>query len=244
MRCSGSKTHFGVGTLGRPKRADVAGSIYHMLNRANRRDTMFLKESDFEAFERVLTEAVARHQIDLFCFCIMPNHWHLCVRPQVDGEMSRFTQWLTLTHTQRFNVHYQTVGQGHLYQGRYKSFPVQDDEHFLTVCRYVERNAFAADLCDSPDDWRFGSLYRWQHGTAKEKSLLAAWPIPRHRDWIRCVTMALSDQEINRLHWSKARGCPFGEQGWVESTARRFDLEMTMRPRGRPRKFPNTDQTA
>jgi putative transposase len=229
--------------MGRPKRADETGCIYHMLNRANRRDKLFFKDADYEAFERVLTEAVARHQLDLFCFCIMPNHWHLCVRPRVDGEMSRFAQWLTLTHTQRYNAHYDTVGYGHLYQGRYKSFPVQDDEHFLTVCRYVERNALAAQLCETPDAWRFGSLHRWKHGTAKEKSLLTTWPIPRHRDWIGCVTMALTDKEIQRLHWSKTRGCPFGEETWVESVARRFDLEMTMRPRGRPRKFPNPQKT-
>jgi len=55
---------------------------------------------------------------------------------------------------------------------------VQSDEHFLTVCRYVERNAFIADLYDSPDTWRYGSLYRWKHGTTKEKSLLSVWPIP------------------------------------------------------------------
>ena len=81
-----------------------------MLNRGNRRDKLFFKDADYEAFERVLTEAVARHQLDLFCFCVLPNHWHLCVRPRVDGEMSRFAQWLTLTHTQRYNAHYETVG--------------------------------------------------------------------------------------------------------------------------------------
>ncbi len=63
----------------------------------------------------------------------MPNHWHLVVSPEVDGEMSRFGQWLGLTHTQHYNAHYQTTGEGHLYQGRYKSFPVQSDAHFLSV---------------------------------------------------------------------------------------------------------------
>ena len=134
--------------MGRAKRADEAGAIYHMLNRANRRATIFHKDADYEAFEQIIAEALDRVQLKLFAFCLMPNHWHLVVSPQVDGEMSRFGQWLTLTHTQRYNAHYQTTGEGHLYQGRYKSFPVQSDEHFLSVCRYVERNAFAADLCE------------------------------------------------------------------------------------------------
>ena len=86
----------------------------------------------------------------------------------------RFTGWLTLTHTQRWHAHRQSTGSGHVYQGRFKSFPVQDDDHFCTVSRYVERNALRANLVERAEDWRCGSLYRWKLGTAKEKSLLAA----------------------------------------------------------------------
>ena len=97
--------------------------------------------------------------------------------------MGRFGQWLGLTHTQRYNAHYHTTGEGHLYQGRYKSFPIQSDGHFLSVCRYVERNAYSADLCAAPDLWHYGSLYCWRHGTQKEKALLTKWPIPCAR-WL------------------------------------------------------------
>ena len=225
--------------MGRAPRVDVAGHLYHVLNRANHRSKIFKKEADYEAFERVLAEAVERNSADLFSYCLMPNHWHLVLRPCRDGGMSQFCQWLTLTHTQRYNVHYRMTGQGHLYQGRYKSFPIQDDEHFLTVSRYVERNAFTAELCESPESWRWGSLYRWKAGTAKEKSLLTSWPIKRRPDWCRWVTMALSDRELKRLEWSVERGAPFGDETWNESIARRYNLEMTMRPRGRPKKLTN-----
>ena len=127
----------------------------------------------------------------------MPNHWHLCIRPAVDGEMSRFAQWVGLTHTQRYNAHYGTTGQGHLYQGRYKSFPIQDDEHFLTVCRYVERNAYTAELCAAPDQWRFGSLHRWKYGATAEKKLLSGWPIPRSSHWVDKVAMALEEEKVS-----------------------------------------------
>ena len=125
-----------------------------MLNRAHRRATIFREEADYEAFECVLTEALERMDLKLFSYCLMPSHWDLRVSPQVDGEMSRFGQWLGLTHTQRYNAHYQTAGEGHLYQGRYKSFPVQSDEHLLSVCRYVERNAYTADVTFSEDQSR------------------------------------------------------------------------------------------
>ena len=226
--------------MGRPRRSDEAGVIYHMLNRVNRRATIFHKDDDYDAFERILVDALDRSpKLELFSYCLMPNHWHLVVRPTKHGEMSRFAQWLSLTHTQRYNAHYDTTGQGHLYQGRYKSFPVQDDEHFLSVCRYVERNAFTAELCESPDDWKYGSLYRWRHGAPKEKSLLSKWPISRRPNWVRWVSEPLTPKEQKRLQWSIQRGAPFGEETWVESTARKLDLESTMRPRGRPKKAPN-----
>lgn len=223
--------------MGRAKRADAAGAIYHMLNRANRRVKIFEKLADYEAFERILVDAVAKYKIKLFSFCILPNHWHMVVSPQVNGEMSRFAQWLTLTHTQRYHAHHHSAGEGHLYQGRFKSFPVQDDDHFLTVNRYVERNAFSANLCSSPELWRFGSLWRWKHGSVAEKSLLAPWPIPRRSGWIDWVRTALSQKELERLQWCMQRGAPFGEETWVEAIARKFDLESTLRPRGRPKKL-------
>ena len=225
--------------MGRSKRADEAGAIYHMLNRANRRATIFSKNADFEAFERILAEALSLVPIRLFAYCLMPNHWHLVVSPNVDGEMSRFAQWLGLTHTQRYNAHYETTGEGHLYQGRYKSFPVQSDEHFLSLCRYVERNAYTANLCESPERWRYGSLWRWRHGSVSEKSMLSPWPIPRRPGWIEQVREPLSEKEQKQLQWCIKRGAPFGDETWVESTARRLDLESTLRPRGRPKKFPN-----
>ncbi|MDZ4852716.1 MAG: transposase [Pirellulaceae bacterium] len=221
--------------MGRPKRADEARCTYHMLNRANLRVEIFHKAEDYEAFERLIEEALDLFDVSLFSYCLMPNHWHFVVRPNVDGEMGRFAQWIGLTHTQRYHAHYHSVGMGHLYQGRYKSFPVQNDEHFLTLCRYVERNAFSAKLCREPDQWRYGSLSRWLHGTQANRNILEPWPIARRAKWVR---MDFSDSERAQIQWSMARGVPFGNETWVESMARRCGLESTMRPRGRPKKAP------
>lgn len=226
--------------MGRPVRADEARGIYHMLNRGNRRERIFHKQEDFEAFERIMAEALERSRIKLFAYCLLPNHWHMVVSPEVDGEMGRFGQWLGLTHTQRYHAHYHTTGEGHLYQGRFKSFPVQDDHHFHAVCRYVERNAYTAELCDCPDAWRFGSLWRWAHGTAKDKSLLATWPLPRRPKWIDFVAAAITDQERQAIQRSIQRGVPFGDDNWVSKTVQRFGLQSTLRSRGRPRRLPKS----
>ena len=225
--------------MGRPKRAADGGLIYHVLNRSNARMTIFAQEGDYEAFERVLEEAVARTQTRLLAYCVMPNHWHLVLWPREDGELSKFTGWLTLTHTQRWHAHRGTTGSGHVYQGRFKSFPVQDDEHFYTVCRYVERNALRANLVERAEEWKWGSLYRWKCGTAKEKSLLSAWPLARRPGWVDHVNAVQSEAELAAVRRSVNRGRPFGETTWLDDVVPRLALETTLRPQGRPKKTVN-----
>jgi putative transposase len=155
--------------MGRAKRADDGGMVFHVLNRANARATIFEKPEDYLAFERVLQEALDRVEMRVLSYCLMPNHWHLVLWPRRDGDLSKFMGWLTLTHTQRWHAHHHTVGTGHLYQGRFKSFPVQ------------------------------------------------------------------SDAELAALRRSVNRGSPFGESGWTKRIVKRLGLEVTIRPRGRPK---------
>ncbi|MDV6034428.1 MAG: hypothetical protein F9B45_30915 [Phycisphaera sp. RhM] len=219
----------------RAPRADEAGGLYHALNRGNLRAEIFHKDADYAAFEKILGEALAIHQVELFAYQLMPNHYHLVVRPLVDGEMSRFMGWVGGTHTMRYHAHYQTGGMGHVYQQRYKSFPIQDDDHFLVVCRYVERNACRAGLVDRAERWRWGSLWRWHFKRDSNPPLLSSWPISRSPRWVDRVNEALSEKELGAVRRCAQRGAPLGDEGWVESIARRLNLESTMRPRGRPR---------
>jgi putative transposase len=225
--------------MGRPKRAADGGLIYHVLNRANARMTIFEKEGDYKAFEKILRQAVLRTGTELMAWCLLPNHWHLVVRPHADGELSRFVGWLSLTHTQRWHAHRHSTGSGHVYQGRFKSFPVQDEEYFLTVCRYVERNALRANLVQRAEDWRWSSLWRWSQGTTAEKELLSAWPVRRAANWIEYVNVPQSEAELTALRRCVNRGSPFGDQPWTEQIVTRLSLESTLRPQGRPRKHIN-----
>jgi putative transposase len=222
--------------MSRALRTAAGGMVYHVLNRANARLPLFGKVGDYAAFERVLGEARDYCDVPLLAYCVMPNHWHLIVQPRCDGDLSRFVGWLTLTHTQRWHSHHHTIGLGHLYQGRFKSFPVQDDDHLLTVCRYVERNPLRAGLVSRAEDWRWGSLWRREYGDAEARTLLADWPVPRPRGWLSFVNTAQSLEEEEALKCSIRRGSPFGVETWVKDTAQRLGLEMTLRPRGRPKK--------
>jgi putative transposase len=184
----------------------------------------------------VLLEAVERTHTRLLAYCVMPNHWHLLVWPRHEGELSQFVGWLTLTHTQRWHAHRKSTGSGHVYQGRFKSFPVQDDAHFYTVARYVERNALRAKLVRRAEQWRWGSLFRWQRGAAEDEKLLAAWPLPRRPGWAEHVNLPQTESELKGLRRSVQRGCPFGDESWSDQIVRRLALESTIRPRGRPSK--------
>jgi putative transposase len=221
-----------------PRRPRIAtgGLVYHVLNRRVGRQALFEKESDYATFERILEEAITRGGIRLSAYCLMPNHWHLLLWPRDDEQLSETMRWLTVTHTQRWHARHRTAGSGPLYQGRFKSFPVQSDEHFLTVVRYVERNALRASLVRRAENWRWGSLWRQYKGDAKARAVLSEWPVPRPRNWLEHVNRADTPQELEALRRSVQRGQPFGAEAWQTRTAKRLSLESTLRPRGRPKK--------
>jgi putative transposase len=220
-----------------PRQARVApgGIVYHALNRAVARLPLFQKDGDYEAFERVIAEAVEKHPIRILGYCLMPNHWHFLLWPDADGQLTDFLRWLTHTHTMRWHTHYHTAGTGHLYQGRFKSFPVESDEHYLTVLRYVERNALRANLVERAEDWRWGSLWRRQHESATPRFALSDGPLPLPSRWISRVNAPQSEREVEALRRAVARGCPFGSPTWQTRTAARLGMESTLRPQGRPR---------
>ena len=149
---------------GRKAPGGMGGMIFHCLNRGVGRQTLFPKPEHFTAFERVVAHSLGSVPVRLLAYCLMPNHWHLLLWPSGDGQPGRFMHDLTVTHTRRHQEHYRQVGHGHLYQGRFRSFPVQADPHFLVAARYVERNAMRAGLVGRAEDWPWSSLWRRSQG--------------------------------------------------------------------------------
>ena len=210
--------------------------MYHVLNRSNGRVRIFEGDSDYKAFEQVMVEACARIPMRILSYCVMPNHWHMVLWPKADGDLSRFIAWLSLTHTQRWHAHRHSAGSGHLYQGRFKSFVMEENEHLLTVCRYVERNALRAKLVDRAEDWRWCSLWHREFGDSNVTGLLSDWPMRPPENWLAIVNRPETDQELDGLRNSVNRGQPYGSDSWLERIVRQLGLSSTMRPRGRPRR--------
>ena len=223
----------------RTGRAAPGGKIYHVLNRGNGRSRLFRKEQDYAAFEGLLFDEVAAAVpgVRILAWCLMPNHWHLVLWPRADGQLSNFMLRLTTAHVRRHHAHYHASAGGHLYQGRFKSFPVQDDHHFLVLCRYVEANPLRANLVGDAARWRWGSLWASGHAAAAAAHHRPApWPVPRPDDWAAVVNAALPTEQAERVQASMRRGRPFGSDAWVKRTAAQMGLQFTLRDRGRPRK--------
>lgn len=220
----------------RPLRTAPGGFVYHVLNRANGKRRIFEHDRDYQAFERVLAEVQERVPMRILAWCVMPNHWHLLLWPRHDGDLSNYMRLVTLTHTQRRHAYCASRGTGHLYQGRFKSFVVQSDAHFLTVSRYVEANALSGNLVRRAEDWRWGSLWRVSKGNVEDPPQIHPWPVTRPGDWLAYVNQAIKPAESDALRRCAQHGRPYGEALWVERTAGQLGLKCTLRPRGRPPK--------
>jgi len=215
----------------RSARADVGGYCYHVINRGNGRAQVFHKDEDYAAFVRLLRAGCARFPTRLLAYCLMPNHFHLVLWPRQGGELGAWMQWLLTTHVRRYHKHYHS--SGHVWQGRFKAFPVQEDEHLLTVLRYVERNPLRAALVDQAELWPWSSLRYWLD--PGKLPFLDAGPVARPKNWLELVHEPATEAELARLRQSVARGQPFGGETWVQDTAKTLGLETTLRPPGRPR---------
>lgn len=182
----------------RANRITLGGYVYHVLNRANGRLRIFKKHGDFLAFEQILAEGIERFGMRICGYCIMSNHWHLLLWPEQDGELANFMRWITLTHTQRYHAAHGTTGMGHLYQGRYKSFPVQDESYYLTVMRYIESNPIRADIVTKAEEWPWSS-FAVRHGS-DSLFCLSDGPISLPSNWSRLVHEHIAQEKLEQLN--------------------------------------------
>jgi putative transposase len=215
-------------------RQAAGGLVYHVLNRANGRLRLFKKDEDFIAFERVLLEAHERVPIRILDWCLMSNHWHFVLWPERDGQLTQFLRWMTLTHAQRWKHAHNAVGHGHLYQGRFKSFPIEQDAHLLTVLRYVERNPVRAKLVERAEQWRWGSCGVRLDPKHALHPLLAKWPVDRPRRWLDIVNQPQAADEAAAVKKHLERNRPYGQPAWTQRMAATLGLEQSLHPRGRP----------
>ena len=196
----------------RPLRAIVANYCYHVLNRANRRAEVFHEPADYGAFIALMTKAQEHEELPILAACLMPNHFHLVVRPTRAKSISRWVHWLCTTHVNHYHSKYGTSGR--IWQGPYKACLVQTDQHLLTVMRYVERNALTAKIVRRAEDWPWSSL-RWRNGATCTLTLTHA-PIDLPSYWLEFVNQPQTAAELEAIRECVNNQRPFGDPEWVE----------------------------
>ncbi len=218
--------------MARRRRVAPGGFVYHVVNRAAGRLDLFESSSDFAAFEHLLRDVLTRTGMRILAYCLMRNHWHLLLWPVADGDLITFMHRLTATHARRWVLAHDAVGRGAVYQSRFKSIPVQTNQHLLTVWRYVERNPLRSNLVRSAQDWDWSSLSRTRDH--RKGPALCASPIDRPSSWVEFVNTPHTNAEIAAIRGAIDSGEPVGDQEW--STGAREAIGW--RRQGRPKKGP------
>jgi putative transposase len=221
----------------RSARLLVGGGCYHVMNRGNNRSAVFSSPGEYSAFVGLLRAAQERVRLDLLAVCLMPNHFHLVVTPRQSADIGLWMHWLLTTHSHRYHLRHGTSGR--VWQGRYKAFPIERDQHLLTAMRYVERNALRAGLVARAEDWQWSSV-AWRRAADQREELLAVPPVALPRNWMAVVNSPQTSVEVEALRACVNRQRPYGAETWVEAAPECVGLRRSGRPAGRPRKIPST----
>jgi putative transposase len=216
----------------RRSRTSTGQFIFHVLNRAVQGVTLFERPADYELFLGILEQAVRRFQVRLLAFAIMPNHWHLVLWPRDDDSLSAFMKWLTATHAMQWRATRGTQGRGAVYQGRFKAIAVQDDAHFLRLCRYVERNSPRARLVARAEDWPWSSAA--PTASLPGRPILSPWPVRKPDDWSALLNVPESSRSLQTVRAAIRAGRHFGSASWRLRTAATLKWRSGLTQRGKP----------
>jgi putative transposase len=214
--------------------------IYYPLKRANFRSQLFKKAAHYQDFLAIVEESLNFLPMHILAYRLMPNHWHMVLYPRTDGDLSKFLQRITLTHTQRYHSKTRTAGYGHVYQGRYKSLPAESDRPFQV--RYVESNAPRAGLVKKAEDWPWSSVHARLYGNEKQKKILSPWPMTEPSDYLKWLNRPQGKEGIENIRYAIKRSRAQGSEKWVSKGVGQLGSKNPVRNRGRPKKIERTNR--
>jgi putative transposase len=178
----------------RPHRVFPVDSVLHVVNRGNDRRTLFSNSVEYAMFRELLDDSRSRLNVPLLAFVLMPNHWHLVLQPHQPAELSRFLHRVTGIHAKRTRRASDTVGEGHVYQGRYHSVLLETPRRFINAIRYVEANPLRAGLVPRAELWPWSSL----NERMRDAGTLDDGPVvlPRDETWLEQVNATIAGKPL------------------------------------------------
>lgn len=149
-------------------------SVLHVVNRGNERRALFHGPDAYDDFLYLAERTLRQVPLRVLAYALMPNHWHFVVWPANTAELSQFMHRVTAAHAARIRYQTDTIGLGHVYQNRFRAFPIEQDDRYVQTVRYVEANPLRARLVDRAEMWRWSSLYE----RVTRPRLIVDGPIP------------------------------------------------------------------
>jgi putative transposase len=223
-----------MGTMPRSSRVVIPGVAHHVTQRGNRRMQTFFCDADYDAYRTWVAEGCKAAGVDILSYCLMPNHVHFIVVPShadalrfaLAGAHRRYT--CMINQRQRW--------QGHLWQERFHSFPM-DDDHLLAAVRYVELNPVRAKLVTTPDEWKWSSaVARIQGRSDGVVQLRLSEPLNKIACWSRYLSTPPDGETGGTIGRHSQSGKPLGSEPFIARLEGQTGRTLKAKPRGRPAK--------
>ncbi len=211
----------------------VIGYPHHVTQRGSRRQLTFFDDADYATYIELLTEMKRRTGVEIWAYCLMPNHVHFVAVPPKQNSFARL--FGTTHHRYARQINKAHGWQGHLWQERFHSF-VMDERHLIATVRYVELNPVRAGLCVQAHDWRWSSVHA-HLGDAADDLVSVAPMRELIPDW-RCFLAAGDDVELDTLRQHTSTGYPAGDKDFIAKLEASTGRRLRSKKRGRPKKDP------
>ena len=215
--------------MARIARIVIPGCPHHVTQRGNRRQKTFFRESDYQLYVYLMSEFCRKAKTEVWAYCLMPNHVHFVMVPRTENGLRDAIGEAHRRYTIKINS--RKNWRGHLWQERFRSFPM-DESYLLATVRYIELNPVSAKLCAKPELWPWSSASA--HLSGIDDILVRTKPmLNRVSDWSEYLQQPNDPQKITDLRIHSNTGRPLGSESFVARLSQIVGCDIRPKKRGR-----------